>query len=587
MNDRFLFSTASTATDLSKKYKEARSAERLAATRTSVSISILGNFSTQYLVSSIYTSLVMNGVKPDIFEASYDQWELELSNPDSETNRRNSDFIIVALSSTRLVLEPENSSVALSERIARLLLAYKDKSNSEVVLVLPESIREGFDQTSLFCSFVRDMKSRLREKLGGSVHLVDIDPLIMEFGFERWHSKKFFISAKLCCHPNCFPLYGDYISCFLQSLIRTPVKLIIVDLDNTLWRGIVGDVGWEGVGLNKETGGYSHLLLQRYLVELKKSGVLLAVCSKNSTEVAESVFVNRPEMLLGLDDFVAREINWDPKSKNIRKILSDLNLTTTGAVFLDDSRFEREEVRAQFPDLIVPELPESSEDWCEYLSKSGWFTIGRSAPDGAEKSAQYFAEIRRNEDAQKHQDYSEFLRNLDLVLSPRRVSEDNFDRVFELIHKSNQFNLTSRRLSRKELTDMAADRNTFCFCYGLKDQYSDYGIISVFIAEYSEPHWKINTWLMSCRAMGRGVELGVFDHFLSQIAGENVEIVGTYVPTDKNKPVIDLLERSGFVGQTGEPCTFLVGLHKNPRADHIRTIPPVLLADSEHSAHRK
>jgi FkbH-like protein len=575
MNDRLLFSTASTVKDLSRQLKKAQSAESLARTQTNVSISLLANFSTQYMSSAIFTSLVMSGIKPDIFEASYDQWEFELNNPDSETNRRGSDFVVVALSSTRLILDPQNSSVALSERISASLIAYKHQSRrGELILVLPEILREGFDQTSHFCNFVRDMKLRLREKLEGEVHLVDIDPLIAEFGFERWDSKKFFISAKFCCHPNCYPLYGAYISGFLQCLIRAPVRLIIVDLDNTLWRGNVGDLGWEGIGLDKETGAYPYLLLQKYLVELKKSGVLLAVCSKNSPEIAEGVFANRPEMLLEMNDFVAREINWDPKSLNIRRILSGLNITTTGVAFLDDSRFEREEVRAVFPDLVIPELPESAEDWCVYLSKSGWFTQGKSALEAADNSGHYHAESWRNEDAKKYECYSDFLLNLDLILSPRRICEDNFDRVFELIHKTNQFNLTSRRLSRRELSDFVANQSNFCYCYGLKDRFGDYGIISVFIAEYTGSDWKIRIWLLSCRAMGRGVEHAVFDHFVSRTDNKNLVISGTYRPTNKNQVVSDLLERLGFERQTGETYNFTIGVHKNLRADHIKTIHP-------------
>jgi FkbH-like protein len=580
LNKKFIFSTDSTASDLAKKYKEARSSEYLASIRTNVSISVLANFSTQYLVSSIYTSLIFNGVRPDIFEASYDQWEFELGNPDSETHRKKSDYVIVALSSTRLLLEPEKTPAELSDRIARNLLAFKERSQSEVILVMPESLREGFDQTSHFAVFVREMKSRLREKLANAIHLIDIDPLIMEFGFAAWHSKKFLISSKFCCHPNCFPLYGDYISSFIQSLIRTPVKLVIVDLDDTLWKGTVGDVGWQGVCLDKETSAYSHLLLQSYLLELKRSGVLLAICSKNSTDAAHSVFENRSEMRLKLTDFVAQKINWSPKSTNVAQILEDLNLTTSGVIFLDDSKFEREEVRSQFPDLIIPELPPANEDWCEYLSKSGWFTIAKPILNGEEKSAQYLAEIQRNEDALKHQDYSEFLRDLGLVLTPRRVCDENFDRVFELIHKTNQFNLTTRRLSRSELAELANQKDTLCYCYGLRDKYSDYGIVSVFIAERTGSEWEINTWLMSCRAMGRGVEQAVFSHFYHQVAEENAIIIGNYVKTEKNKPVSDLLDRMGFMSQPDGRKTFSVSLNVFPRADHIKTVQQTNLADS-------
>jgi FkbH-like protein len=572
MNGRFIFSTVSTVSDLSKKMKEAKSKERLLAAKTRVSLTILANFSTQYLVQSLYTSLVFNGINPDIFEAPYDQWEFELGNPESETYKRNADVLILALSSTRLVLERDKTVTDLCARIKRVLVRYKQASRSEVLLVLPESLREGFDPTSVFHRFVATVRMQLREALGSVVHLVHIDPLIMEFGFERWHSTKFLISAKLCCHPNCFPLYGDYLSCFVQSLIKNPVKLIVVDLDNTLWQGEVGEVGWEGVGLDKEGGGYPHLMLQKYLLELKRSGVLLAICSKNSRTVVKSVFDNRPEMILSFDDFVASEINWNPKSEGIRNILTQLNLTTDGVQFLDDSRFEREEVRAQFPELIVPELQENKETWCDDLSKTGFFTVSKDAGKGETRSMLYSIESQRIEESKKHANYSEFLKSLNLELFPRKVGPENFDRVFELIHKSNQFNLTSRRLSRAELSGLASNENVFCFCYGLKDRYSDYGIISVFIAERIDSSWEINTWLMSCRAMGRGVEMAVFDHFLRHRLQANQTIVGEYRPTEKNKPVSDLLPKIGFSeNNPGGTWVFVVGKDTHRKAEYIRT----------------
>ena len=393
----------------------------------------------------------------------------------------------------------------------------------------------------------------------------------MEFGFERWHSSKFLVSAKLCCHPNCFPLYGNYLSSFLQSLLRRPTRLIITDLDNTLWDGVVGELGWEGVGFDQNSKGYSYLMLQNYLLSLKEAGVLLAICSKNSFEVAKKVFDNRREMILKFDDFVAHEINWDPKSENIKKILSDLNLTATGVMFIDDSKFEREDVKNNLPEVIVPELSEDAENWCEFLSKSGYLTIGRVNEEDLTKSSMYFAEKQRKEDAETFSDYSCFLKKLKLIITPEKVSSSNFDRVFELIHKTNQFNLTTKRLTWKELERFASHDDCFCYCYSLKDKYSDYGIISVFIAEKISNDWKINSWLMSCRAMGRGVENAVFNHFLSVMLTEGETVFGEYVETEKNKPISDLLEKMGFTENSqNSTCSFTVGKNKNPKEEYIK-----------------
>jgi len=566
----FIFSTSSTAQELGKRLREAKSGEFQSRANIRISITVLANFSTQYLVNSIYTSLIFNGINADIYESSFDQWEFELKNPESETNRRKSDYTLLLLSSTRLILDRSKNPRDFAANLKSVLIGYKQKCRGEIILVLPESIREAFDQTSFFYQWVKSINEDLRRELEDIVHFIDIDPLIMEFGFEKWHSPKFLVSAKLCCHPNCFPLYGNYLSNFIQSLLRRRTRLIITDLDNTLWDGVVGEVGWEGVGLDQDSRGYPYLMLQNYLVSLKETGVLLAICSKNSLEVAKKVFDNRREMILKFDDFVACQINWDPKSGNIRRILEDLNLTTTGVMFLDDSKFEREDIKSSLPEVIVPELPENAEHWCEFLSKTGYLTTAKVNEEDLAKSSMYLAEKQRKEDAEKYTDYSSFLNNLNLTVTPEKVSSNNFDRVFELIHKTNQFNLTTKRLTSKELERLASRGDCFCYCYRLKDKYSDYGIISVFIAEKISVDWKINTWLMSCRAMGRGVENGVFDHFLSSMLTEGETVLGEYVMTEKNKPVADLLEKMGFTENSENgSCSFTVGNNKNPKAEYI------------------
>lgn len=570
MSDKFVFDTSSTASDLGKKFKEARCEEIQSKAKDRISLTVLANFSTQYLVNSIYTSLLFNGVSPDIYEAPFDQWEFELINSESETYKRKSDYTLLMLSSTRLIYDRSSPVSRFVSHLKSLLTRYKEQSKSEVILVLPESIREGFDQTSFFYRLVRTYRNELQSELAGMVHFVDIDPLIMEFGLQKWHPSKFLISAKFCCHPNCFPLYGNYLVSFILSLIRRPTRLVIVDLDDTLWGGVVGDVGWEAVGLDKNAEGYSYLMLQNYLLSLRDAGVLLATCSKNTLEIAKKVFDKRKEMILKFDDFVAHEINWDPKSVNVQRILRSLNLTSAGVMFLDDSKFEREEVKSNLPDMLVPELPENVESWCEFLSRSGHLTIAKVNEEDSQKTAMYFAEKQRKEDEGRHIDYLEFLRSLNLTITPEKVTPDNFDRVFELIHKTNQFNLTTRRLTRGELEEFASSEDSYCYCYRLKDIYSDYGIISVFIAQKTLEYWEINTWLMSCRAIGRGVENFVFNHFISVMLSSEDTVIGRYIASGKNKLVADLLVKMGFTQDeiTGVP-TFTVGRCKNPIADYI------------------
>ena len=571
MTSRFIFDATSTAVDLGKKFKEAKLLHSDRSSEAALSITVLANFSTHYLVNSIFTSLVFNEVRPNIYEAPFDQWEFELSNPASESYKRRSDYTLLALSATRLLFLEDRDNFECNLR--QLLIRYQEASHSQIILVMPELVSESFDQTSFFYQKIQSIRTKLRSELKGLVQFLDINPLIMEFGFARWRPSKFLLSAKFACHPNCYPLYGNYLANYLLSLVRRPTRLIIVDLDNTLWEGVVGDVGCEGVGLDRDGTGYPYLVLQNYLLNLKRAGVLLALCSKNNVEVAKKVFDDRKEMILKFDDFVAHQINWEPKSENILKILQDLNLTTAGTMFIDDSRFEREEVRANMPGVHVPELPEEPESWCDYLSRSGHFTIAKITTDDIRKTEMYFAESRRKNEAAAHTDYQEFLCGLNLVITAERVGGSNFDRVHELIHKTNQFNLTTNRLSRDELQLMSADDQAFSYCYRLTDKYSDYGVIAVFIAKNDTGTWRIVNWLMSCRTIGRGVEDAVFNHFLSVKLSNRGCVLGEYKETDKNGLVSNLLDRMGFnLDEKTNLRTFTVGDCINPTADHIELI---------------
>jgi FkbH-like protein len=567
---KYLYSTSSTASDLNKKFKEYKRSESELQIVSKITITVLGNVSTQYLVSSIYSSLIFNKIIPDIYESSFDQWEFELNNPESESYKRNSDYTLLLLSTTRLILNSHKNAYEFAANIKDLLIKYKKKCPGQILFILPESIREGFDQTSFFYNWVKDLRKELQIVLENIVNFIDIDPLIMEFGFEKWHPSKYLTSAKFCCHPNCFPLYGNYIANSIQSLIRKSTRLVITDLDNTLWNGVVGEVGWEGVGLDHDSNGYPHLMLQHYLLSLKETGTLLAICSKNSFETAKMVFDNRSEMILKFDDFVAHEISWDPKSESIKKILRDLNLTETGVTFLDDSKFEREDVKNNLPEIAVPELPENTESWCEFLSKTGLFTIGKIKDEDLKRSSMYFAEKKRKEDSLRSTNYSSFLAGLNLILIPERISESNFDRVLELIHKTNQFNLTTIRIPANELERLISNNDYFSYCYRLKDKYSDYGIIAVFIAKKIFPNWEINTWLMSCRAMGRGVEYAIFEHFLNLELAEGESVFGDYLATEKNKPIAQLLEKIGFTRNSKNgKSSFTGGQNSNQKANYI------------------
>lgn len=565
-----LFTLESGLTDLARA---TRNISSLAASQHSpkLTIAVLSNFSSQFLAQSMRTSFLNANFNVMIHENVFDQWELELRNAESITNSKPFDFLLIFLSSTRLILNPQARDITFFvNNLSELISKYKQKSSSKIIIIVPEYLEESKDPTSVFFSWVEDLRRQMMTALADLVTFVPIDSIVSEFGSGRWFSKKFLINSKFSCHPNCYPVLGNYIVKQILAMIRPSAKLIIIDLDNTLWGGVVGELGWDGVDLNIDSAGYSHLMLQRYLLGLKESGVLLALCSKNDLVMAKEVFEKRPEMILKWNDFVATEVNWALKSKNIRNILENLNLSSAGIVFIDDSKFERAEVRNSHPDIFVPDLSENVGEWCLQLASSGRMSIMRKTiPE--DKTEQYLIEQQRNVSAKTYPTYHDFLASLDLTLLPEKISDDNIDRVVELIHKTNQFNLKTKRISASELRSILTDETVFGYSYRLRDRFSDYGIIAVFIANQmltQEGQWEIHTWLMSCRAMGRSVENAVFFHFISQMKSGST-ILGEFIETPKNGPIAGLLVEMNFEG-TSNKKKFTVGKNLVSLPAHIQ-----------------
>jgi FkbH-like protein len=316
-------------------------------------------------------------------------------------------------------------------------------------------------------------------------------------------------------------------------------------LDDTLWGGRIGDDGWDGIDLDPSGTGRHFLRLQFFLRGLLDQGVVLAIASKNHPEVAVEAFRRRPEMLLQFEDFVAAEIHWEPKSLSVQRILDRLNLSTAGVVFLDDNPVERAEVRRKFPDIFIPELPESPAERVPMLLNSGVFDRRVITEESRNRTAMYRDNEQRDQAMEGAVDIGEFLRNLHMEMEVFDVTGAR-DRVLELIHKTNQFNLTTRRYTWDEL--LHTINSGFGLCYRLKDRFGDNGIISVVLVSMQpNASAKIDLWLMSCRVLGRQVEEVILADVVARANRLGaLELLGEYIPTSKNKLVCDLYPRLGF-----------------------------------------
>ena len=513
-------------------------------------VALLANHSTQFLKVGLELAMASRGVSTKVLDAPFDQWHQELLDPMSATAKFSPDVVVLSFSSVWLAYrEAADGGAAFALEVEKLLTNFISRTAARVLVSLPEPLEEEFEPTSWGKSWRQSATGKLSEALGNKVVLLDLTPLIIRVGSAKWYASRFTVHGKFLANPDTTAAHADYLARQLSAMVRRPVRLVIVDLDNTLWSGVVGEEGWQGVGLDLSGSGYAHIRLQRFLLGLHAKGVLLAVVSKNNYSDAIEVFRNRTEMLLREEHFSDIRINWEPKSNNVKAILSTLNLTELGTVFLDDSAFEREEVRRALSGINVPEFPADIIDLVPQLINGGNFAIPLSTAEDLKRQQMYKEEADRQQlESVLGGDINEYYASLNLELMPKSLEDENLQRAADLLAKTNQFNLTTRRHTLQTLAGFQRDPSWAVFTYSLIDRHGAYGLISVLVAEKSGESFRIDSWVMSCRAMGRTVERGVLEHFV-EFARNNgaMRLLGDFLPTSKNMPVANLYPELGFV----------------------------------------
>jgi FkbH-like protein len=516
-------------------------------------IAVVSNASMKPFVDALAPIMLGHGIRADLWEAPFDQWAQQLLRPDSDLYRFDPSFLVLYLSSLGLTaagsqLPDETILQTLSSGLAR----FSSKSSGRIILILPEPLEEEHDPTSELGIWRRNFIQHLREQLGQRVICIEPDPVAAGLGSENWFASRFWYSAKLPCHPNALPHLASHLALTMAHAIALPVKAVAVDMDNTLWGGIVGEDGWEKLHLDPHGSGGPYIRLQAFLKRLREKGILLIGVSKNNEADVREVFDNRPEMVLKWDDFTLISANWRPKSRNIANAAEALNLGLQNFCFLDDSPFEREEVRQALPEVIVPELPNAPEAYLPLLLQSGLFHVPFTTEEDRRRAAMYREEVVRAASQDTVDDLDAFLTSLELRARVEMVDETNRDRVVQLINKTNQFNLTTRRYDSEQVQDMAGRSGAYFHCVRISDRFGESGLTGVLSAfpdaggsECRE--YRIDTWLMSCRVMGRTIERAMLAHLVNWLQSLGASrLLGEYLPTAKNSVVAELFLDLGF-----------------------------------------
>lgn len=387
------------------------------------------------------------------------------------------------------------------------------------------------------------------------VDLIDLDHWAGRRGIEWWHSRSLWHRAKQEVGPLATPLYGDLVARVLAARYGRSAKCLVLDLDNTVWGGAVGDDGVEGIVIGQgSASGEAHLAFQRFAQQLARRGIILAVCSKNDDAVARRAFDEHPEMILRLGDIGCFVANWTDKATNLRRIAGELNIGLDALVFADDNPFERNLIRAEVPEVFVPELGEDPADFAQIIADAGCFETAAVTSEDVAKTAQYRANARRQRLAEQATDLDAYLAALDMTLQHAPFDAIGLKRIVQLINKTNQFNLTTRRYTEGEVRALLADPNAMTLQMRLVDRFGDNGMIGVVIGRKDREAGAltIETWLMSCRVLGRRVEEATLALVVGAAQRDGfATVVGQYAPTTRNGMVAHHYAKLGFTQSAG------------------------------------
>jgi FkbH-like protein len=398
---------------------------------------------------------------------------------------------------------------------------------------------------------VQQLNATLRKLADADgVDILALDAVAASDGLAAWHDPALWHRAKQEVHPSAAPGYGDLVARLLAAALGRSSKALVLDLDNTLWGGVIGDDGLAGIKLGQgSAAGEAYLAFQHYARDLGRRGVILAVCSKNDEANALEPFTSHPEMVLKREDIACFVANWTDKAANIREIAAMLNIGLDSLVFADDNPAERAIVRRELPMVAVPELPEDPTLWPSTLAAAGYFESLRLTKEDLERSGQYQANLRRSSMMASATDLEGYLRSLEMRAIWSRFDRVGQARTVQLINKTNQFNLTTRRVTDEEVAALIEDERALTLQIRLTDTFGDNGIIAIVIGNF-EPGTRdirIDTWLMSCRVLGRRMEEETLNLVARQARALGARrLIGVYRPTAKNGMVRDHYRKLGF-----------------------------------------
>lgn len=530
----------------------------------SIKLAVVGDTATQLLCTAIRGTGVQRGYKIDLFEADYNQVERQFMDPTSELYQFDADFIVVFQSTHKLgehhgALSQEQQASLAEERLQFVtgICTNPALASKKIIYFNYPEIEDtvfGSYANKVESSFTYQVRKlnyelmRLSQQFP-NLFICDIAGLQNKLGRDQMFAANVYTSTEMVLSIDALPYVANRVMDIVCAIKGQFKKCLILDLDNTVWGGVIGDDGLEGIQLGHGLGiGKAFTEFQMWVKKLKQRGIIICVASKNNEETAKEPFEEHPDMVLKLDDIAVFQANWETKVDNIRTIQQILNIGFDSMVFLDDNPFERNMVRENIPAITVPELPEDPAEYLEYLYSLNIFETASYSNLDKDRTKQYQVEAQRVSLSKTFTNEADFLKSLNMVSVVSGFTKFNTPRVAQLSQRSNQFNLRTVRYTDADIEALANDPNVIDLSFTLEDKFGDNGLIAVVIMKPQDKETLfVDTWFMSCRVLKRGMENFTLNTMVEKAKAAGYKrIIGEYLPTPKNMMVEQHYPGLGF-----------------------------------------
>jgi FkbH-like protein len=532
-----------------------------------IRLAILASSTVDHLSPAIRVAGLRRKLLIDVHSGGYGQYRQELLDPTSALHQFAPQAVLFSLTArdaiagvplTATAAQVENTIARFIAELRSFWRKAREIGNAAVIqqtfIDVTEPLFGGYDR--IVPAAPTRVVARLNDQLceaaaRDGVLLLDVARASERDGIDAWFDVGRWLQGKLEIAPQAAPLYGDLVARILAAQRGLSKKCLVLDLDNTLWGGVIGDEGLDGIVLGEgSAAGEAHLALQHYAKQLKERGIILAVCSKNDEKIAEAVFRDHPEMVLRRSDIAAFLANWDDKAQNLKTIAARLNIGVDSLVFVDDNPVERARVRQSLPMVAVPELPEDAAHYVRCLAEAGYFEAVAFTSEDRERAQQYAANAEREALLGSAESMDEFLRGLNMSVMFGPFTSVDHARVVQLINKTNQFNTTTRRYASEEVAHITSLPEALTLQFRLVDRVGDNGLVSTMILRPTpedEDVLEIENWVMSCRVFGRELEYEAMNIAVEAARERGARaLVANYIPTAKNDVIKTLYPNLGF-----------------------------------------